>query len=83
MTTPDWLALHGGEVRLGQDHLSASVYFAGRLQYVLVPVPARGKHACRITETFNGVRLDGGDVWGTREAAFQGGLEVLRTKLGW
>jgi hypothetical protein len=81
--TPDWLSQHGGELRLAKDCLSASVYFSGELQYVLVPVPAKGKHACRITETVNGRRLDGDGVWDTRQAAFQGGLEELRAKLGW
>jgi hypothetical protein len=81
--TPDWLAQHGGELRLGKDCLSASVYFAGQLQYVLVPVPAKGKHACCITETVNGRQIGSGGVWDTRQAAFQGGLAELRASLGW
>jgi hypothetical protein len=81
--TPDWLALRGGEVKFGKDGRSASVYFAGQLQYVLVAVPARGKHACRISETVNGRRLDSGTVYDTIDAALQGGLNELRTKLGW
>ena len=83
LTVPDWLALHGGELRLGKDALSASVYFAGQLQYVLVPVPAQGKHACRVTQTVNGKRLDSGAAYATSDAAFQGGLEDLRKSLGW
>ncbi len=85
MTTPapEWLTKRGGELRPGKDGHSASVYFAGQLQYVLVPVPARGKFACRITETVNGKRLDAAAVWDTPTAAFQGGLEELRAKLGW
>jgi len=81
--TPDWLSSRGGEMRLAKDLLSASVYFAGQLQYVLLPVPAKGKHACRITQTVSGRRLDGVAVWDTRDAAFTGGLEELRAKLGW
>lgn len=83
LATPDWLAQRGGELRLGKDGQSASVYFAGQLQYVLVPIPAKGKHACRITETVNGRRLDHDGVWETVPAAFEGGLNVLREKLGW
>jgi hypothetical protein len=83
LPTPDWLTLHGGELRLAKDHLTASVYFSGRLQYVVAPVPAKGKHTCRVTETVNGTRMDGGVVYDSREAAFQGGLEELRAKLGW
>lgn len=83
LPAPEWLSLHGGEVRLGKDALSAAVYFAGQLQYVLVPVPAKGKHACRVTETVNGRRLDSGVVYETRDAALQGGLEDVRQALGW
>jgi hypothetical protein len=43
VSTPAWLTQHGGELRPSKDNHSASVYFAGQLQYVLVPVPAKGK----------------------------------------
>lgn len=83
MTTPPWLQQRGGELRPGKDGLSASVYFAGQLQYVLIPVPAKGQHACRITETINGRRLDGTKTYPSLDQAFAGGLEELREKLGW
>jgi hypothetical protein len=83
LTTPPWLAQRGGELRLGKDGRSASVYFAGQLQYVLLPVPAKGQHACRITETINGRRLESGKTYPTAEQALQGGLDDLREKLGW
>lgn len=83
MTTPDWLTLHGGDLKAGPDGKSAAVHFAGALQYVLLAVPARGKHACRISETINGRRVESAAVYDTIEAALQGGLNDLRAKLGW
>jgi hypothetical protein len=83
VTTPDWLSRHGGELHLGAGGHSASVYFSGQLQYVLVPTPARGGFSCRVTETINGRRLDGGETWPTAEDAIRGGLEDLRKALGW
>lgn len=81
--TPDWLARHGGELHYGKDPSSCSVYFAGALQYVLLPVPARGQYACRITETVNGRRLESSTTYPTVIEAYRGGLEDLRRHLGW
>jgi hypothetical protein len=83
VSTPDWLSQHGGELRPSKDGHSWSVYFAGALQYVLLPVPAKGTYSCRITETINGRRLDGTATYPTAEAAANGGLEELRKALGW
>lgn len=68
---------------MSADGRSCSIYFAGQMQYVLRPVPAKGQHACRISTTINGQRLDGEKFYPTVESAFQGGLEQLREKLGW
>ena len=83
MTTPDWLKQRDGELRSSNDGRSGSVYFAGQLQYVLMPLPTKGKFACRISETINGRRLDGDAIYPTNEDALRGGLEELRAKLGW
>jgi hypothetical protein len=83
VTTPTWLTQRGGDLRPSKDSLSASVYFAGQLQYVLVPVPAKGQHACRVTETINGRRLESAKTYATADLALQGGLDDLREKLGW
>jgi hypothetical protein len=83
VTTPDWLAKHGGELHQGKDGRSASVFFAGQLQYVLVPVPVKGKFGCRISQTINGKRLDGTGTYATPEDTLRGGLEDLRQALGW
>jgi hypothetical protein len=83
LTTPDWLALHDGELRPSADGRSWSVWLGGNLVYVLQVVPAGGKFACRVVQTNNGKRLDQGGVFASPEAAAQGGLEDLRAALGW
>jgi hypothetical protein len=83
VTTPDWLTKHGGELRVDKLGHSASVYFAGQLQYVLLPVPAKGSFTCRVTETINGKRLESAATWPSAEDALRGGLEDLRKALGW
>jgi hypothetical protein len=83
MTTPEWLRQRGGEVRPGPLATTWFVYFDGEPQYSLTPVPAAGKHSCRVTQTINGRRLDRGSVQDTVEAALQAGLEELRQALGW
>ena len=82
VTTPDWLAKHGGELRT-QVLDSAMVLFAGEPQYRLKPFPVEGKFGCRVTQTINGKRLDGKDVYPTADDALRGGLETLRQALGW
>ena len=83
MTTPDWLARHGGELRPGRLAASWFVYFDGEPQYALTPVPVAGKHGCQVTQTINGKRLDSGSAHSTLDEAIQGGLEDLRKALGW
>jgi hypothetical protein len=83
VTTPEWLARHGGELRPSKDGRSWVVYLAGEPQYVLRPIPAKGAHTCRITQTINGKRLDSGAVYPSPEDAVRGGLEELRNVLGW
>jgi hypothetical protein len=83
VTTPEWLARHGGELRPSKDGQSWSVYFAGDLQYVVRPVPASGVFSCRVVQSINGRRLDSGATYPSLEDAVRGGLEELRAALGW
>lgn len=83
MTTPEWLKIRDGEVHHGKDGRSLSVHFAGALQYVLVPVPAKGRFACQISQTNNGRRLESGKTYEKFAQAMEGGLEDLRGHLGW
>jgi hypothetical protein len=83
VTTPDWLALHGGELRPSKDGRSWVVYLDREPQYLVMPVPAEGKFSCRVSQTVNGRRLDGKATYPTPEDAARGGLEDLRQALGW
>jgi hypothetical protein len=83
MTTPDWLARHGGELRPGPLGAAWYVYFDGQPQYALALVPVGGKHGCRVTQTINGKRLTTEGTHATQTEALQSGLEQLRTALGW
>lgn len=81
--TPDWLSRHGGELRRRAGFDQWTVLLNGEPQYLLSLVPAVGKHACKVTQTNNGQRLDGNGSYGTAEDALNAGLEDLRKALGW
>jgi hypothetical protein len=80
---PDWLKLRQGELKPSKYGSTWTVYFAGEPLYLLEPVPAQGKFACRVSMTNNGKRLDRGGVWASRAEAIKGGLEDLREAMGW
>jgi len=82
-TAPEWLKLRDGLLKPGlADHI-VIVMLNNQPQYRLESRPAKGKFACTVSQTVNGKRLDDGVTYGTVEAAFLGGLEQLRGKLGW
>jgi hypothetical protein len=83
VTTPEWLTLRGGNLVPSRNGLSWLVYFDKEPQYLLMPIPAEGKFACRISQTINGRRLDGSANYPTLEDAVRGGLDELRKTLGW
>jgi len=83
VTTPDWLTRRGVHLQASKDGQSWLVYLGQEPQYLLMAVPAKGQHACRITQTINGRRLDGGATYPSVEAALNGGLDELRKALGW
>jgi hypothetical protein len=83
VTAPPWLTAHEGSLQPSTDGHAWMVMFAGRPLYLLVPVPAKGKFACQVTQTNNGRRLDGPGTYATEEEAVRGGLEDLRKALGW
>jgi hypothetical protein len=82
-TTPDWLSRHGGELRQRAGFDQWTVLLDGEPQYLLSTVPVTGKHACKVTQTNNGRRLDGGASCATPDEALKAGLEDLRKALGW
>ena len=83
VTTPDWLAKHGGELRKANAGPFWLVLLDGEPQYRLTPVPAAGKYSCQVTQTVNGRRLDSGATYPSVDDAIRGGLEDLRKALGW
>lgn len=83
VTPPEWLALHGGELRRGVSDSTWLVLLNGSMQNKLTVGPAGGRFTCAVTQANNGRRLDKGTTFATADAALQGGLEQLREALGW
>jgi hypothetical protein len=83
VTTPDWLADHDGVLRRGVGNNSWVVLIGGRPLYRLVVTPAKNQFSCAVVQLNNGRRLDRGGTFPSAEAALQGGLNDLRTALGW
>jgi hypothetical protein len=83
IVAPDWLGLHGGELRRGVSHNTWLILLSDMQQYEAVVAPAAGTFTCKIMQRNNGQRLDKATVYPTAEAALQGGLEELRQALGW
>ncbi len=82
-TVPDWLTTRDGSLSPGLADRIVFVMFAGQPQYRLEARPATGKFVCAVTQTVNGKRLDDATTYPTADAALAGGLDQLRTKLGW
>lgn len=82
-SAPAWLAARGGELRSGVQALTWLVVLNGSPHYRLVAVPAAGKFSCAVTRTNSGRRFAGGAIYPDSAAALAGGLENLRTSLGW
>ena len=83
MTAPDWLTTRGGEMSPGLNERTWLITLSGHPMYRLVAGPAKGKFTCTVTQTNNGKRLDAGAEYPNLPGALSGGLEELRTKLGW
>lgn len=83
MMPPDWLKNRTGGLAAGLNERTWLVTLNGHPQYRLVATPARGKFTCVITQTNNGKRLDAGAEYSSLENAIKGGLDELRTRLGW
>ena len=83
MTPPDWLTRHDGQLRLAPGGRTWLVFFDDAPHYQLVPSPANGRYTCGITQTENGKRIDKETTYPTADEALRGGLEELRSFLGW
>lgn len=82
-TTPEWLKKRDGSLAANFTDHSVFVILGGQPQYRLDVRPAKGQFTCNVTQTNNGHRLDGDAKYASQTAAFDGGLENLRGKLGW
>jgi hypothetical protein len=83
MNAPAWLTQREGDLKPGVKADTWAVTLSGHPLYVLFVTTAKGQFTCVITLTNNGQRLDGGKTYPSLDAAFAGGLEELREKLGW
>ena len=83
VSTPDWLARHGGELHAATDGRAYAVYLDHQPHYALISSPAHGKFACLVKQTNNGHRFDSGTTCTSLEDAIRTGLEDLRNALGW
>jgi hypothetical protein len=83
VTTPEWLTQHNCHLLSSKDGRSWLVYLGKEPQYLLMPLPAKGKFTCRISQTINGHRFDNGTIYASADDALRGGLEELRKALGW
>ena len=83
MTAPEWLTKRGAQLRQGLCAQTVFVEFAGIPQYRLDVLPAGGQFACAVTQAVNARRIDDATKYPDPAAALAGGLEQLRTKLGW
>ena len=81
---PEWLARHDGGFAPGiRDHV-LFVTVGKDPHYRLEARPAKGQFACNVSQTENGKLIDDtSTVYPTADAAFAGGLERLKQRLGW
>jgi hypothetical protein len=83
VATPAWLAKRDGVLQASTQGDRYLVLLDNSPQYRLVAVPAAGKHACEVTRTVDGRRLEGSGIYPSIDDAIRGGLEDLRKALGW
>lgn len=84
MQAPDWLSTRDGALLPGYQPFVTTVTLGGVPQYKLEVRPAGATYTCYVVQAVNGRRVD--DAKGsypTAAAAVAGGLDQLRTALGW
>lgn len=83
ITPPGWLTKRDGALTPGVKEHLLFVLIGGASQYKVEARPAGGKFICAVQQSVNGKRLDDGTTYPTAADALAGGLEQLRTALGW
>ena len=83
-TTPEWLTKRDGALTPGLRDFITVVAIGGQPNYRLEVRPAGGQFTCGVTQSVNGKRLDDGLARSaTPDEALSGGLDQLRSYLGW
>ena len=81
---PEWLAKRDGAIQPGIRPETRFVLVSGQPLYRLDVRPAAGVFSCAVLNAVNSHRLDDpAATYPSMEAAFAGGLEQLRERLGW
>lgn len=81
---PEWLSKRDGGLAPGIRQHILFVTVSKKPHYRLETRPAKGQFACYVSQTENGKLIDdAAAVYPTADAAFAGGLERLKQKLGW
>ena len=83
LTAPEWLALRGGDLKLGSDKSTWYVYFGADPEYAVNARPLGDRFGFIIRQTINGKILESDLKFASAEEAIQAGLEELRKELGW
>ncbi|MBN9522006.1 hypothetical protein J0H58_26405 [bacterium] len=84
MTAPDWLSKHDGGLQAGYQPFVTFVTLGGVPQYKLEVRPAGAAYTSYVVQSVNGRRVDDAKAnYPTADAAVAGGLDQLRTSLGW
>ena len=81
---PDWLTKRDGGLSPGVRDHTLFVTVSKKPLYRLEARPAKGQYECLVTQTVNGKLIDDASaVYPSADAAFAGGLERLKQRLGW
>jgi len=84
LPAPEWLKARDGSLKPGIRPETLFVMVGSQPLYKLEVRPATGRHACAVSATVNGKRLDDAQAtYPTADAAVAGGLDQLRAALGW
>lgn len=83
MIAPEWLTNRDGSLKPGPNAQTWLLTLGGHPMHRLFATTAQGQFACVVTQSNNGQRFESGKLYPTTEAALAGGLEELRTTLGW
>jgi hypothetical protein len=84
MQAPEWLTKRGGALQPGYQKFVTFVTLGDAPQYKLEVRPAGPAYTCYVVQSVNGRRVDDAKAsYPNPDAAVAGGLDQLRTALGW